>query len=434
MSETTTKARRNDWFEGDVTVNHNLTVGGILRAKRIKQPLLGLFSSGESLASHWPEPVVGMWAVVGTTPPFIIWRCDADGVWTNTGEETEGFDGLELVEVNEAIAELQDRVFDWYDASWLNGESEVTVSQFEALRGAIMSNVPVYYNSQFVYALRRSSTLLRVAYISDGNYSNILDITNSDGVITIENNPITLADIGTSSLANYYLKSDLYKKNEINVLLSQKASLSRVTTLEEWVRLAGNAESLPHYHSANWLEDEEDPSNPGQRQLVHYTSLINAINNRRLIKMSSVTASGVDVGDGWVSLCFVAADSTGATKTVTYIVRHTEGESYCRVEKREVPLAHYHAAWAYYPTASKSDFDALVAAINAQLRITVPASLRFGGYATVVNAQINTPYVVTLVAFTGSQVITHEIVCDTSTEVVTITKTEKSVQFSNLQQ
>ena len=71
---TATPGRETKTFDGDVNIQNNLTVAGTLRAKRIKQPCLGYFTSGEALMSHWPDPVVGMWAVVGTESPLVIYR------------------------------------------------------------------------------------------------------------------------------------------------------------------------------------------------------------------------------------------------------------------------------------------------------------------------------------------------------------------------
>ena len=99
-------ARENQIFDGDLTVQNNLTVGGTLRAKGVKQPNCGLFKSLDALKAKYPSPEVGMWAAVGDSTPAAIYRCDTEGVWTATGE-TGGVDNLDLTDVEDAIKSLQ---------------------------------------------------------------------------------------------------------------------------------------------------------------------------------------------------------------------------------------------------------------------------------------------------------------------------------------
>ena len=72
--------------EGDVIINHDLTVGGTIRAKGVRQPNKGLFYTVEALKKKYPDPEVGWWAVVGNVVPGPIYRCDTPGEWTPTGE------------------------------------------------------------------------------------------------------------------------------------------------------------------------------------------------------------------------------------------------------------------------------------------------------------------------------------------------------------
>lgn len=92
-----TPARSVTTFDGDVNMQNNLTVAGYIRAKGIKQPCLGLFASLTALETKWPNPEVGMWAVVGDTMPGPIYRCSTAGVWTATGE-TGGVDDIDLTD------------------------------------------------------------------------------------------------------------------------------------------------------------------------------------------------------------------------------------------------------------------------------------------------------------------------------------------------
>lgn len=104
VNETT--GRMVETFDGDVNIQNNLTVAGTLRAKRLKQPNCGMFGTVEALESAYPNPEVGMWAVVGDEMPGAIYRCDVEGVWEATGE-TGGVDGLLDDSYEQRIAALE---------------------------------------------------------------------------------------------------------------------------------------------------------------------------------------------------------------------------------------------------------------------------------------------------------------------------------------
>ena len=91
---TQSTARQVETFDGDVHVHNDLVVGGVLRAKNVKQPNCGLFDTVESLKAAYPTPEVGMWATVGNTVPAAVYRCDKAGTWRATGE-TGGMDSLD---------------------------------------------------------------------------------------------------------------------------------------------------------------------------------------------------------------------------------------------------------------------------------------------------------------------------------------------------
>lgn len=90
-----TSAREMLEADGDVFIQNNLTVAGTLRAKRIKQPCMGLFLSSDALNAAWPEPEVGMWALVGTSFPATVWVCSTAGTWSAT-EATVTIDDVDL--------------------------------------------------------------------------------------------------------------------------------------------------------------------------------------------------------------------------------------------------------------------------------------------------------------------------------------------------
>ena len=91
---TQSTARKVETFDGDVHVHNDLVVGGVLRAKNVKQPNCGLFDTVAALKAAYPTPEVGMWATVGNTVPAAVYRCDVAGTWRATGE-TGGIDSLD---------------------------------------------------------------------------------------------------------------------------------------------------------------------------------------------------------------------------------------------------------------------------------------------------------------------------------------------------
>lgn len=77
-------------------VHGDLRVQGVLRARHVKQPNVGLFATLAALQAAYPTPEVGMWAVIGDAVPGYVYRCNTAGTWEATGE-TGGVDELENV-------------------------------------------------------------------------------------------------------------------------------------------------------------------------------------------------------------------------------------------------------------------------------------------------------------------------------------------------
>lgn len=87
---------------GDMHVHHDLSVGGILRARvvRGRNAFSGLFVSASALEKHHPDPYVGQWALVefssrtasDGTSIGEIYRCETEGEWKATGIKG-GYDG-----------------------------------------------------------------------------------------------------------------------------------------------------------------------------------------------------------------------------------------------------------------------------------------------------------------------------------------------------
>ena len=97
-----TYGRKTDLHEGDVVINNDLTVAGMIRARGVKQPNKGLFHDLASLQKRYPFPEVGWWATVGDSVPGQIYRCDQPGVWSATGE-TGGLDSVDYEKLENAV-------------------------------------------------------------------------------------------------------------------------------------------------------------------------------------------------------------------------------------------------------------------------------------------------------------------------------------------
>ena len=102
-----TYGRKTYIHEGDVVINNDLTVAGMIRARGVKQPNKGLFHDLASLQKRYPFPEVGWWATVGDSVPGQIYRCDQPGVWSATGE-TGGLDSVDYEKINKIEQLLQE--------------------------------------------------------------------------------------------------------------------------------------------------------------------------------------------------------------------------------------------------------------------------------------------------------------------------------------
>lgn len=104
------KVRGDAYLEGDVKVE------GMLDAKAVKQPNRGFFQTEEALLAAYPNPELGWWATVGDVMPGTVYRCQTEGVWTNTGRsggvDTERVyfeieDSLDSVSTDKALSANQ---------------------------------------------------------------------------------------------------------------------------------------------------------------------------------------------------------------------------------------------------------------------------------------------------------------------------------------
>ena len=118
LTDNIQSVRKTTSVYGDMHVHHDLSVGGILRARvvRGRNAFSGLFVNASSLEKHHPDPYVGQWALVefesrsksDGTAIGQIYRCEEEGVWKATGIKG-GYDGT-LYEALETESEERKEV------------------------------------------------------------------------------------------------------------------------------------------------------------------------------------------------------------------------------------------------------------------------------------------------------------------------------------
>ena len=76
--------------QSGINQNNSKISTEIEKAKNASTRAKGLFSTESDLKFKWPSPLVGDWAIVGTTVPGTVWQCRTAGTWTNTGQTGGG--------------------------------------------------------------------------------------------------------------------------------------------------------------------------------------------------------------------------------------------------------------------------------------------------------------------------------------------------------
>ena len=90
--ELTTIQSTSSWGDAAAAINQNNAKISteIEKAKNSSTRAKGLFASLSDLKAKWPSPQAGDWAIVGSTVPGTIYRCQTAGTWTNTGQQGGG--------------------------------------------------------------------------------------------------------------------------------------------------------------------------------------------------------------------------------------------------------------------------------------------------------------------------------------------------------
>ena len=306
----------------------------------------------------------------------------------------EGLEGYEttinglIADIGTIEGELQNKL-DYYDVGWIETSSLYSETRFNELASAIAARKLIIYKNNIAHASKTSNHIrVVVSYYSGFREANVW---LNDGVVTVEwSNMVYFAEGSDVSSLDARLES---VEGDITTLEGNITGLGgRVTSVEEWQTQAGNAASLPHYHSANWLENEQGSYSedfPERRLKVRYTAMMSAINDNRLIKLFNVTASGVSINDGVISAVFMTTNSNGTSQTVRYYVRYASGDDYCTVEKKEIPMPYYDATWATTYGGSLENLEEFINVINS-----TPRALMLVESQPVVWAARRTPYMV----------------------------------------
>ena len=148
---------------------------------------------------------------------------------------------------------------------------------------------------------------------------------------------------------------------------------TRVATLESFKTTAESKLSkVPEYHSATWLDSEAgdyDAENPNRRQLVRYTSMLEAIEGgKKLIKKYNILANGIEVTGGIILLSFIEVGADKSIKMSVYRISRPGSANYCVVDKMLLPLPFYDATWAKTYGGTREQMDEFINVIQATPR------------------------------------------------------------------
>lgn len=82
------------WGDATTRLNENFSKVNteVEKAKLASSRNKGLFESLTKLKAAYPSPQVGDWAVVGSSIPGPIYRCNTAGTWSSTGSTGGGGD------------------------------------------------------------------------------------------------------------------------------------------------------------------------------------------------------------------------------------------------------------------------------------------------------------------------------------------------------
>lgn len=183
----TTSANAESFFNGDVIIAKNLTVGG---KAYIKEYINGkLFSTASALATSYPTPVVGQWALVGNTlVGSKVYKCVTAGSWADSGTTYSG------VEVG---------LSDYYtknESDALTGKGgftdNTTINEYVkelylwGLTGGVTYTacIPYITNTKLIFRLYSGDTVVSQVYSSKltGGWYILNTITGVQGVVRME--------------------------------------------------------------------------------------------------------------------------------------------------------------------------------------------------------------------------------------------------------
>ncbi|MBP5687802.1 MAG: hypothetical protein J6X22_04070 [Muribaculaceae bacterium] len=197
--------------------------------------------------------------------------------------------------------------------------------------------------------------------------SAVGDVTNQ--LAELASNVADAVEAATSAMSRAQTASAAAQQATSQV--SQLAS--RVSTLESFkTSTESKLSKVPEYHSATWLDSEEgefDSENPDRRQLVRYTSMLDAIEGgKKLIKKYNILANGIEITGGIIILSFVEVDASKAIKMSVYRVSRPSGANYCVVDKMLLPLPFYDATWAMRYGGGREQMDEFINVTQASPR------------------------------------------------------------------
>ena len=184
--------RGNSRFEGDMAVE------GMLYAKKVKQPNKGFYQNAAALTARYPSPEVGWWATVGDVMPGVVYRCETEGIWNNTGRdggvdpEEVSFDiinNLDSIDEHKALSAAMGKK--------LLGKTRVGYSlmynnsDIKGVRAA--GNIVVISNNGFGLKIANEDTFYYVApQAGTGDVCIQFDVTSPNNLLVLDKEQLTI--------------------------------------------------------------------------------------------------------------------------------------------------------------------------------------------------------------------------------------------------
>lgn len=198
-------------FGGSVDVingNFELVQTAISQVEDRVSKFAGFYQDAAALEAVIPEPIIGMWADVGSTK--VIYRCETSGTWTNTGETDTISTSVSYDVIDNLTSTSTTKPLSAKQGKKLNDE-KLAITDIVDNTTSSSTTKPLSANQGRVLAEKIPST-----FVADANSQQI----NTNDNIIFEKDKITIGSSGCTIRNRgkmYYLARTDYEEEEITV-------------------------------------------------------------------------------------------------------------------------------------------------------------------------------------------------------------------------